>query len=292
MERVMNDLPEGLEIEEGVYGPRLVLLSEWAPRYAEYMRHNDILELEVNYAKGFRGADLAFLSQIPFLVGLAVVAYHLRDLAPVHDLHQLKSLKIAARGDTSRIDFGQFPVLEDCTLEWRPKAESVFECTTLRRLWINKYRSKSADSFSSLTSLEELFIATSPVEDIRGLASLSRLRLLGLYNLQYLQSLEGLEHLTALEELRLKVCRKVGRLDELRFLSNLTRLTLGNCGKVATLQPLRGLPRLEWMWFYESTDIVDGDLLPLLTLPRLSYVSFPNRRHYSHRCEDFPQCHH
>ncbi len=48
--------------------------------------------------------------------------------------------------------------------------------------------------------------------------------------------------------------------------------------------------KLSEVVFYESTNIRDGDLSPLMK-HRLSSVSFQNRRHYSHRREQFPGFH-
>jgi hypothetical protein len=39
--------------------------------------------------------------------------------------------------------------------------------------------------------------------------------------------------------------------------------------------------------FYESTNIVDGDLSPLTRQKNLSSVSFQDRRHYSHKRLEF-----
>ncbi len=105
--------------------------------------------------------------------------------------------------------------------------------------------------------------------------------------LRRLSSLTGLERLTALERLDVDTCRAFHSIEEIGSLLNLRELFLNNDGKIETLSPVAHLDRLEWVGFSESTDIVDGDLTPLVELKSLSRVGFMNRRHYSHRCEDF-----
>ena len=99
-------------------------------------------------------------------------------------------------------------------------------------------------------------------------------------------SLAGIEELANLEELDINTCR-VGSIEEVGFLLGLKRLHLTNDGDIKSLKPLEILNGLEWVTFVQSTNIIDGDLSPLLRQKNLARVSFQNRRHYSHRREEF-----
>ena len=138
-----------------------------------------------------------------------------------------------------------------------------------------------------LVNLESLQILNAPVKDLHGLRLLAKLRSLRLAGLTRLASLSGIDGLASLEELEVHTCRKIRSIDEIGWLSRLKKLHLNNDGAIDSLKPLAGLAQLESVLFYESTDIVDGDLSPLLQLKKLKRVSFQNRRHYSHRREDF-----
>jgi hypothetical protein len=72
-----------------------------------------------------------------------------------------------------------------------------------------------------------------------------------------------------------------------RSLLCLKKLFLNNCGDIQSLRPIQSLKDLEWVIFYESTNVLDGDLTPILHLKKLSRLSFQNRRHYSHKREEF-----
>jgi hypothetical protein len=52
-----------ITVEKGIYGRRAVLHTAWAHSMAEYFSSNNVVELELNIAKGWRGHDL-FLGSI------------------------------------------------------------------------------------------------------------------------------------------------------------------------------------------------------------------------------------
>lgn len=275
-----------MKLQNGEYGRRAVITSSWRSGMSRSLGAHDVLELELNYAKGWRGNDLSFLKELPRLRAFTIIDhFELPDLEPVHHLHELRALDVQTY-DKTPIRFSEFPHLADCGLEWRPKCESLFSRTTLKKLFLNSYKKKDTDAFSHLTQLEWLAVLNAPVQNLRGLSSLKHLKYLRLANLRQLASLAGIEQLTALEELNIDTCRRIGSIDQVRSLSILRRLHFGNSGKIESLKPLEKLSRLEWVSFAESTNIEDGDLSPL-TQKNLSRVSFQNRRHYSHRREDF-----
>jgi hypothetical protein len=244
-----------------------------------------VVEIELNQAKGWTGNDVAFLARLPRLLAFEILDLKISDITPIHHLHALKRLGITTYCPTE-IKFGAFPALESCSLEWRAKADSVFNCTSLKRLFINRYRGRNVDRFAELRNLDSLAILNARVDNLNGLAALMNLRALRLANLTKLRSLHGIEGLN-LEELDIHTCRSIGSIDPIGRLPRLQRLYLNNDGPIASLKPLDQLSELRVVLFYESTNILDGDLSPLLHQRNLSRVTFKNRRHYSHRREDF-----
>lgn len=274
-------------LEHGTYGPRVTLTGPWTPAITDYMQRNNVLELYLNHALGWSGTSLSFLSTLPDLVAFGILDFTIKDVAPIHYLTALRSLEVSTYCSTV-IDFHQFSELESCIFYWRAGSESLFERATMRRLFLNRYSGVSSQPIADLAALEELSIANSAIVEARHLAVLSRLRFLGLYNLKRLSSLLGLQELVKLEALEVNGCKAIKRIDELSPLVHLRRLQLNDDGPIASLAPLRSAVSLEDVLFYESTNIVDGDLTPLTSLPRLRHISFQNRRHYSHTREDLP----
>jgi hypothetical protein len=275
-----------VKLEDGEYGRRAVITSSWTTETTRDVIAQNAAELELNYAKGWRGHDLDFLQELPQLQAFNIIDWQIPSVEPIHFLRELRSLHVSTLCK-SAVRFGEFPCLEDCGLEWRPRCESLFSCTSLKKLFLNRYKKRDADAFSSLVNLESLAILTAPVGNLVGLRPLKRLRSLRLGNLRRLSSLAGIEELSALEELKIDTCRSIGSIDELRPLAKLRKLSIDNCGEIESLKPLELLSGLELVVFVESTNVRDGDLSPLLNKKNLSRVSFQNRRHYSHRREDF-----
>lgn len=276
----------GVTIENGVYGLRAVLTSAWNKHVCDYLKNMTVSEMELNHAKGWHGDSLDFLSMFPSLSLLKIIDLNIDSVHPIHNLHKLRVLEVITYCKTA-IRFDEFPNLEECSVEWRSRSTSLFDCVTLKHLFVNRYTGRDVNPFGQLINLESLAILNSPVENLRGLSGLRNLRSLRLGNLRNLTSLVGVEGLVCLEELEINTCRAIGSLAGIEHLLNLRKLCINNGGDLESLRPLNRLTALESVLFYESTNIVDGDLSPLTKLSKLICVSFKNRRHYSHRREDF-----
>lgn len=273
-------------LENGIYGCRAVLHGRWTTSLAGYLNSNGVVELVLNQAKGWKGNDLSFLSELSNLKLFEIFDFNIKDIAPIHLLHGLRRLRVTTYCSTE-IRFAAFPNLQSCGLEWRPKATSLFDCATLKELFVNHYNGKRVTPFARLVDLESLAILNAPVETLQGLSPLKGLRSLRLANLKRLTSLAGIEVLASLEELEVHTCRAIGSIEEVGSLTRLKKFHLNNDGDIESLKPLEKLNGLESVLFYESTNVLDGDLSPLLRQKNLSRVSFQNRRHYSHRREEF-----
>lgn len=277
---------EGIQLEDGQYGRRAVATSAWSAEMTDYLLANDVVELELNDGKGWHGENLSFLNMLPRLQAFTIIDLNISSVAPIHFLRELRALNVTTYCHTE-IDFSAFPRPEECALEWRPKAASLFDCPTLKKLFVNRYDGRDGAPFARLINLESLAILNAPVENLHGLRALKKLRSLRLAGLKRLKSLAGVEGLIGLEELEVHTCRAICSIEEIGSLSRLQRLHLNNDGDIRSLKPLEKLNYLTSVLFYESTNILDGDLSPLLRQKHLSRVSFQNRRHYSHRREDF-----
>ena len=201
------------------------------------------------------------LFAVPHLEAFEIIDWKIDDITPIHYLPKLKSLKVSTYCKTE-IDFLRFPDLEECSLQWRAKAKSLFKCKDLRTLFLNRYTGQDTASFSGLVGLQSLSLANSPVRDLDGLRTLKRLSFLGLYRLRKLESISGLSDLTSLETLELNVCRRVRNIDGIVKLHRLKRLELCDDGDLDSLAGIESLQSLESFFFDGSTNIVNGDYLP------------------------------
>ena len=283
-------MTDRIKLEDGAYGRRAVIVAAWSDDMVKFLVDEQIVELELNQGKGWHGDDLKFLAELPQLRSLVIIDFKISSVEPIHFLHELRVLDVMTYCKTE-LRFSSFPRLEDCGLEWRPRATSLFDCTTLKKLFVNRYKGKNTEPFAKLSKLESLEILNAPIDDLRGLSALAKLRSLRLAGLRCLASLAGVERLTNLEELEIDTCRRIPSIDEIGCLHRLRVLHLSNDGDIESLKPLSKLRRLTSVTFVESTNILDGDLSPLLEQTNLTRVAFRNRRHYSHRSDEFRPAH-
>lgn len=283
-------MSESWFVEVGKYGPRMVATGPWTEAAAEFATAQGICELELNYAKGWTGPDISFLESMPHLVALDVAHLQLKDVTPVNGLPLLRYLGIHTYCK-SELKFSNWPDMEEVALdEWRPKAASLFRHPGIRRVFLSKWsQGEDLSSFAEMRQLQKLQIySSSRLRSLGGVEQLGQLRHLEIAGATRLASLQGLQALTDLQYLELHTCRRVADIGPIAHLQKLKDLLLCNCGGIESFRPLLGLKSLESVIFYESTDVLDGDLSPLRELPNLRSVAFMERAHYSLGRADLP----
>lgn len=279
-------MSDNIVFEKGLYGTKAIIKSAWQDSFLRNLLDKEINELELNDGKGWRGENVIFLQSLPNLKSLTIIDLNIKSIDSIHYLNELRKIEISTYCKTP-VNFNSFPKLTECGFEWIKGSDSLFESSSIQKLFINSYDKKSSAEFSRLLNLEELSILNSPIENLQGLSLLKKLKTLRLANLKKVTSLHGLEDLQYLEELEVQRCKGIGAISEILKLNKLTRLLLIDIGDIASIKGIENLTELKDFLFYESTNIIDGDLSPILKLNNLSKISFQNRKHYTHKREDF-----
>lgn len=280
---------DGWVLQEGRYGPRMVLTARWSDAASRVWASRGARELELNYAKGWEGGDLGFLTELPDLWALSLTDRVLEDASVVNELTSLRYLQLFTYCGTE-LRFDRLPHLEDCALEWRPRARSLFRHTGVRNLFISRLDAGGdCRPFRDMTGLRALALKNVRLSSVDGLEDGPELEFLEIGLARKLSRLDGLEGQTGLTWLEVSTCRKLGDVSPVGALEELRVLVLADLGEIGSIRPLAGLEKLEKLFLLESTDVADGDLSPLLRLPHLDHVSFMDRPHYSHTSSDFPE---
>jgi len=275
-----------IEFKDGEYGTKAIIKGEWCDLFLKLLLKKEVVELELNDGKGWYGNNIDFVKELTFLKSFTLIDLNIKSIKAVQYLKELRKLKIITYSKDP-INFNFFPYLIDCSFEWIRGSESIFEVTGLRNLFISSFKEKSSDNFSKLVHLKELSILNSSIENINGITKLTNLKFLRLGLLRKLNTLQGIKYLNNLEHLEIQKCKRISKICEIFSLINLRCLMLNDIGYIESIKGIEKLKKLECFLFYESTNILDGDITPVLKLKNLRKIVFQNRRHYTHKMDYF-----
>jgi hypothetical protein len=263
-ERLLDVRPETLELA-------LDLL-------AEHGTHNNVFS-------GVRIAglnDLEFLRDYPSLLYLDAEDISAKALQCIESICNLRGLRLDA--PKGGVDLSCFPELEQFIGDWHRDNTGIGSCGELRNLRASGFRSTrpGLSSISDCVRIERLHLVRPGITSLDDVAALEDLRYL---DIAYAPKIKDLTPLAAspvdLRELALTNLKNISDYSPLASIRRLRRLIISNCGPMEDLAWTKGMDYLD-LFSFVGTKVLNCDLSPLLSLPRLRYASAGNRRVYSH----------
>jgi len=230
-------------------------------------------------------ADLSFLEEFPNLLYLEVLDQKKVNTRPLDGMENLRGLRINTPG--AGLDFACFPHLEVFVGDWHQDNRNLHEAYELRQLraWQFKTSSQDLSDLSGCTRLEWLQLVQTNVASLSGVESLEDLRYLEIAYAPKLTSLEAFRAgRSSVRELSFEKSKNITSYEPLAAIPKLRRLKLSSCAPAPNLRWIAGMKSLDFFTF-AGTDIVDGDLSPLLKLPILRDVAAENRKHFNIKFE-------
>ncbi|WP_226390530.1 hypothetical protein [Penaeicola halotolerans] len=277
-------LKKKIEIVNTEWGKSAYISSDNIAGDMEAVKKSNILGVILSFDKGYKLDNVDFLKDYTFIERITISSYQAIDYTALRHLKNLKVLAINVLAkDNQEIDFNMFPKLEDCRFIWRPKAKTIFNCTSLKRLDIIKFNKEDLQDLRHLVNLKTLGLRQSSIKSLIGIENLL-LERLGLYHLSKLDNLKGVDKLSkTLKYLDVESCKNIDEIEEISQLYSLEKLGLNNCKEIKSLSPIRGLKKLKWFDFWGNTSIQDGDMTPCIGIQK---VAFENRKHYNYKNEE------
>lgn len=148
-------------------------------------------------------------------------------------------------------------------------------------LWHLKHREASFDNLPNSEKLLYLELNWANIKDLQGIEKFSNLKRLELHYCTKLETDLGISQLSkTLQYLHINRSKKFSFTDELLSLTELRVLCLNACGPINDLSFLKHFPNLIDFRFVD-TNIIDGDLTPIIEHPTIRSVGFLNKRHYN-----------
>ncbi|EHQ27647.1 leucine-rich repeat domain-containing protein [Mucilaginibacter paludis] len=148
-------------------------------------------------------------------------------------------------------------------------------------LWHLKHKESSFDNLPSSNKLSYLELNWANLKDLQGVDKFRNLKRLELHYCTKLENDLGLSQLSgSLQYLHINQSKKFTFTDELLSLKELKVLCLNACGSIADLSFLKHFPNLIDFRFVD-TNVIDGNLAPIIEHPTIRTVGFLNKRHYN-----------
>jgi hypothetical protein len=228
--------------------------------------------------------DLSFLPRLPLRELDLVAMKPGTAITPVNFLHDLVRLNLAVRY-AGELKANGLVNLAHCFLDWGKGAESIVECANLRYLYVSRYNGADVAMFAGLPQLRAFRVTNSrKLSSIQNLAEVASLRALGLYRCPALTSIAGAPS-AQLVKLDADTCSAVTDWGSAASAA-LKYVGLQSVGDLPSITPFRACEAIEFFWFPESTDVLDGQVRWLGDVDTLRNTGFQNRRHYDAKSAD------
>ncbi len=269
-------------------GRSLVVTGPWSDAAAQALARGDADGLVLNYARGFEGADLEFLDEGLGVRRLDLLDRGISDLAPIARLAGLLEEISVQAAEDAELDLTALPHLSSVAGDWALIGPTLGSVEELRSVITWRFSEVDLHAFRDHVGLERLTIKEAPyLESLSGIGELPELAVVSVVLARRLSDISDVAGLAdPLREFELEDCPAIDAIDDVESLVNLRFLGVSDCGEIESLVPVAAIERLEELYAWGSTRIVDGDLSPLTRLPRLREIRMRDRRIYKPRVAD------
>ncbi len=265
---------------------------------------NEISHLVIRDYHTWEGVDLDRLNLVVrsiFVEDKETPLGFLNDLKNLEELYICKNTKILQFSNFKNIKSLYFNRISHLP-------EELSNCHKLRELKISHSKVGNFNFISSLTQIQDLELNCVRTDSLAPLNSLQNLRYLTvnrskeesfnfIVDLPFLESLDvshfpnikslvGLNSHKNLQTIRIECFKNLDDLGSVGDKIKLNRIAFVSCPVIKSVVPLTRLENLESVLLWERTNILDGDIRCLLSLPKLRRLSFLNRKHYNLKIQD------
>lgn len=270
----------------------MVLTGRWSSEAEGEFSRKAVDRLVLNYALGFEEVHLEFLRNLP-LRELVILDRRLTDLDPVYSLADTLEVLHLTTAPSLRLDVQRLPRVRNLAVDWAQISEAMAASGAtldLNELFVGAFTDADFGRLSNVRGLLRLILKDKPrLSSLDGLAAHSGLKNLEISLASRLSDISELRSLRSIEVLQLEACRQVNDLSDMAGCTDLRKLNVSDCGDLRSFSPLANLKKLQALFAYGSTRVVDADLSPIAGLPALEELRMQDRRTYRPRVVDIQE---
>lgn len=275
---------DGFKVYQNLDGTKSIIVdSEKIEQCMDCYYKNNLDGVSVTNSHGYNLKDVNFLSKYTDIKMLSI-SETILDIKGMYSLSNLERLIIS--GKKRKIDFNFFPNLNKLTLDWSDSLINLDQCKSLENLAIySGYNPKTKDlnDISNIHWLKKLEINNSTITSFEGSEKFNSLVELEFNYCTKLEDICGFEKSKKrLKSLLFNHCKSIKNHECVAGFDNLNILAFNNSGTIKSLNFIKKMSSLSSFRFV-GTDVLDGDITPCIGL---SYVSFTNKKHFTHKMEE------
>ncbi|MFZ4544510.1 MAG: hypothetical protein ACOYOA_10700 [Saprospiraceae bacterium] len=279
-------LDNGLKLMPSIDGVDSFLFdSDKCMLSLNFIRSNNIKRVMLSPFQGFTENNLKSILPLCNFVEELVIASEKISYDGLGEFHKLTFLG-ALDNKMDIIDLNNFPYLLTLNCSVTERLKGLENATSLKQITICDYTSKTKDlsALPYLNSLEYLNLLKTDILTLRGIECFRNVKKLKVVSASKLEAIAPLHVLSnSIEEIQIEKCKKINDYETLATLKSLRKIILSESGEIKSLAFVTELNNLEFISFW-GTNVLDGNIK---YCEGINYVGFDNKRHYTHKTEQF-----
>jgi hypothetical protein len=282
---MIQTIEQGFKLAPGTDGKNSFLFDSSRPGLSiDFARKNGYNRIMLNPFHGYTAEDLNCILPLKDQIDELIIGSEKINYKGLIEFSKLKLLGFPDNGKDV-IELSKFPDLETLACDYSNRLLGLETCQNLKNITLTSYKSKAKNlsDLPVLKSLEGLNLFKTDISSIQGIERLNSLKKLEIFNAPKLETINSLIGLNLLEEFRVEKCKNIKDYDILENVLTLKKLIISESGEIKSLIFLKPLKKLEFISFW-GTNILDGNLSYCEGIP---FVGFDNKKHYSHKVEQF-----
>ena len=179
-------------------------------------------------------------------------------------------------------DITPFTKLESLGQPWTKKFRVDASMDRLKGLALGGYNPASGDArdLSVLPALDRLSLYSNRLQSLKGLETMQGLRELSVDSAPKLENIDPIGNLKELRNLRFENCKVARGFADLVQGEHVLEIKYMKCLPLDHVRFVNRLRSLESFVFLD-TDVLDGDMAPLVAHPTLAHVAFTKKKHFT-----------